>query len=612
MAGQTVSQNWDRVVDLGERSPHPVVKKLALWLYITKSPLPVGFSTLSRFMLKNPEWPVPMSVIEQSESKMPYDLPADTVIAWFDKHAPRTAHGLEVYLNALRKRGYNDQMQRVMETRWEKIRLTAKDLKTFVRGHKGLLSGTDHYNRADYLLWNERFGEVEDIIPYLDGDLRLLAQARLSLARNKPGATADLNRVPPELHNDSGLLYERLRWRRRHNLDAQAAELLARQPAHLSNPAKWWQERHILARRALEKGDRKLAYDIAKAHKLREGFEFSQAEWLLGWLDLRYLRRPEHALQHFTALYDKVKFPVSKSRAAYWLGRTCDELNKADEAQDWYRKAAAFPTTFYGQLAAAKTNGNAVQPENGVTDDAQNATIDAAFNADARVEAIRLLARARMRDDARPLFDALLAESDQPRQFELIAKLAVSVKMDQYAVQAGKTLSQNFGIARMDESYPVMRLPARVRLEPELAHAIIRQESLFDTKAQSPAGARGLMQLMPATAKSVAKGLKLPFSTDRLVSDPDYNVTLGSAYLQGLLDDYNGSYVLAIATYNAGPMNTGEWIDLFGDPRDPKADIVDWIEMIPFYETRNYVQRVLENRLVYQKRLGKQPMIVLK
>lgn len=609
VAGQTVSQNWARVAELGENAPYPVIKKLAVWLYITKTPLPVSFQTLSGFMLKNPEWPVPMGIIEKTESKMPDGLRPYTVIEWFDKHSPRTARGLDLYLRALKQMGYAEQMQKVLETRWEKIRLTEKDLKIFIADHKSVLTGTDHYNRADYLIWNDRVGEAEDILPYLDGDLRTLATARLALAANKPGATAALNRVPRELQKDSALLYERLRWRRRHNLDIEAFELLNAQPAHLSNPSKWWQERHILARRALEKGEYKLAYQITANHRLMDGFDFSQAEWLLGWLNLRYLENPQEARENFTLLYDKVKFPVSKSRAAYWLGRTSDALKNPEEAQAWYQKAAAYPTTFYGQLALEKTPA---APSASFSSPNIPPAEEKAFNADARVEAIHLLAKTKMTDEARPLFDALLAEAVTPASYALIAKLAKSAKMDQYAVQAGKNLSQNYGVALMDEGYPMPPVPAAVTLDKTLVYSIIRQESLFDSKAKSPVGASGLMQLMPATAKNVAKRLNMPFNAGRLTSDPDYNITLGSAYLQDLITEYNGSLVLAIASYNAGPANAKKWAGLFGDPRDPKTDIIDWIEMMPIYETRNYVQRVLENKYVYQERLGNKAQLVLK
>ena len=610
VAEQTVSQNWAKVADLGEKTPYPVIKKLSMWLYITHTPLPVSFQTLSAFMLKNPEWPVPMSIVEKTESKMPEGLRPYTVIEWFDKHSPRTAHGLDLYLRALRQMGYTEQVEKVLETRWEKIRLSEKDLKIFIKDHKTLLTNADHYNRVDYLIWNDRVGEAEDVLPYLDGDLRTLAEARLALASNKPGATTTLNRVPKELLNDSALLYERLRWRRRHNLDVQAFELLSAQPAHLTNPAKWWQERHILARRALEKGEYELAYRITARHHLIEGFEFSQAEWLLGWLDLRFLKKPDDAYRHFTLLFDKVKFPVSKSRAAYWLGRACDELKRPEEAQDWYQKAAAYPTTFYGQLARQTLPDTFVPPASSPPD--IDVLSEKEFNADSRVEAIRLLAKAKMREEARPLFDALVAEADTPADYALIAQLSKSAKMNQYAVQAGKNLSQSFGIALMDEGYPIPPLPASAANNKSLIYAIIRQESLFDEKAESPAGARGLMQLMPTTAKNIAKRLKIPFSAGRLTSDPDYNMTIGSAYFQHLLDEYDGSLVLSIATYNAGPSNVGEWIDLFGDPRDPKTDIIDWIEIIPFYETRNYVQRVLENSYVYQERLGQKARLELK
>jgi soluble lytic murein transglycosylase len=327
----------------------------------------------------------------------------------------------------------------------------------------------------------------------------------------------------------------------------------------------------------------------------------TQAEFLAGWLALRFLDRPEDASRHFRALYENVSTPISLSRGAYWAGRAAEALRRPEEAAQWYGLAAQHVTTFYGQLAAERLSpgGLLVMPAEPEPD----AETAAAFAGRELVRIARMLNRISPEGDREgPFVRRLGLDAATAEEHVLTSRLALDLARPDLAVWAGKQGVQNAVIAAA--GYPVIDMPRSGNPDPALVHALIRQESTFDRRAVSPAGARGLMQLMPGTAQEVARKLGITHSNVRLTDDPEYNVTLGSWYIQNLLERFNGSYVLAIAAYNAGPARVQGWLRQFGDPRAEGIDPVDWIELIPIYETRNYVQRVLEGMYVYRARLN--------
>ncbi|MGH6892361.1 MAG: lytic transglycosylase domain-containing protein, partial [Dongiaceae bacterium] len=316
---------------------------------------------------------------------------------------------------------------------------------------------------------------------------------------------------------------------------------------------------------------------------------------------LRFLKDAPAAMRHFTSLYAGTTSIISQSRGAYWAGRAAEQTGDLAKAQDWYRTAAKGMTSFYGQLAAARLNEARELRLPGTPK--PTAKEKALFDKRELVRVIRMLT-ALGEDDRTRLFLAKLMElSSRPAEYQLIAALGVEINRKDFAVAVAKE-ARTRGVEMIDYLYPVIKLPSGKNPEPALVLGVIRQESAFEVGAVSGAGARGLMQLLPGTARGVAKQAGIKYAQKRLTTDSIYNVTLGRAYLDELLDRFSGSYVLTAAAYNAGPSRVQEWITTYGNPRQRSVDAIDWIESIPFDETRNYVMRILENTQVYRARLN--------
>ena len=358
--------------------------------------------------------------------------------------------------------------------------------------------------------------------------------------------------------------------------------------------ADFWKERHILAQEAIENGKWTQASRILKKHGLTRGADWAQAEWMLGWVALRGLQKPQDAIGHFEKLYAGVSTPQSLSRAAYWAGRAADAMKNTQKAGEWYRKAAAWSTTYYGQTAIARL-GSTLEKELAKDIAATPAEL-AAFNARELVITARKLGEVGAPADPTPFLKKIAETSEKPCEYDLAARLAHEMGKPGVAVQIARDSSAKSGIQLVPQGYPRLagaKAPASHFLS--LVHGVIRQESGFDHTALSAAGARGMMQVMPATAKHVARQLGVAVGRDAAS-----NLRLGSTYLKSMMDDFGGSAVLALAAYNAGPGRAREWIRRFGDPRAKGVDVIDWIEKLPVSETRNYIQRVLENTQVYE------------
>ena len=420
----------------------------------------------------------------------------------------------------------------------------------------------------------------------------------------KRGVDAAISRVPRGLVNHPGLTFERVRWRRRSGKDSGARALLLDPPTDLGRPGKWWYEQSYQIRQAIEDGLFDDAYAIASRHGQIENGPFSDAEWLAGWLALRFLNDPVVAESHFTAMYDRVRYPISRARAAYWIGRAARAAAAEDRATIWFRLAARHPTTFYGQLASqtlSLTNHLQVDEPSSVTPELRDR-----FEARPVVQAARILGEAGDFDTLQTFAIHLSRGARTPSEHLLVSQMGLTYGAPHISVKAAKRASRS-GVHLVAYNYPISFGEAEVSHvpnPPELALllGLVRQESEMNPLAVSRAGAYGLMQLKPSTAKWLSRALGVAYSKSRLTRDPGYNITLGSAYLSRLLVDYGGAYALALAAYNAGPSRVEKWLRTYGDPRGGVIDPIDWIELVPFSETRNYIQRVLESAL-YQRSL---------
>jgi len=599
---------WGAARTAAAQAGDPLLGKVLLWRDLQRADGTASFAEIARFIEANPDWPGLTQLRLQAERTMPQALPPADVAAWFDRYAPQTFDAVMRYVSALDARGRRDDADRLARERWPGIALTESQQQRFLARFGQALTGADHWNRLDGLIWGGRLDEARRMLGLVPADRRALANARILLAARENGVDAAIQVVPAALQDDEGLLWERLRWRRYYDRNDGAIELLARQPAEVSRPDDWWRERHIIVRRLIEERDYARAYAVAAGHVQTEGFPLAQAEWVSGWLALRFLDRPADALRHFQRLYQNVATPISLARGAYWSGRASAALGDAAAAERWYREAAAHTTVFYGQLAAGELGLPTITalPPDAQADEGARAE----YAGRELVRIARQLSQLGLADAADPFLIRLMLDTETAQGYALLTDLAYAVDRPDIAVAASRRAVYD-DVVFGEDAYPVVAMPtADVRPEQALLHALIRQESGFDRDAVSSAGARGLMQLMPATAETVAGGLGIEHSTGRLTVDPLHNIRLGSTYLAQRLERFGGSYVAAVAAYNAGSARVDRWLAERGDPRGGRLElyrVIDWIEGIPIYETRNYVQRVLENVQVYRLRLGDPP-----
>jgi soluble lytic murein transglycosylase len=603
-------RDWNKAYALASRIPDPTLTKVVSWARFTTHGERMDFDEVTAFIKANPDWPAMNDLRESAEETLSERVDDDHVIAWFADTPPRTPKGATHLANALMAKGLRDKARAVIRNAWIEMNFSAAMERRFYSRFRKMLTAEDHKARVDRLLWDGRSWEARRMLRRIKGGYNFVALARLRLRDYRGGVDWAIRRVPDDMAEDTGLVYERLRWRRRKGRDDEAIAMIEKLPDTLPRPELVWREQGILARRALRDGKITLAYTLASKHRQHDGESFADAEFLAGFIALRFMKDPKAALEHFTRLYGKVNFPVSKSRGAYWAGRAAKELNKEADATRWFTEAARHVTTFYGQLAVAHVAGN---PGPAATVIAHDPDVEGAkaFAAREVVHAAELIAASNDRRDFKTFIRHLVKLAKTPQEHALVSSIALAANRADVAVWAAKD-SLKEGVHLIEAGWPRVTLPQNLRgLEPGLLLALMRQESAFDVDAVSRAGARGLMQVMPATAKRVARQLGLPFSREKLLNDPDYNMAIGTAYISQVLEEFSGSYVLALAAYNAGPSRSRRWLRRNGDFRKGEVDAIDWIELIPFEQTRDYVQRVIENVVVYRALYADRRMRVL-
>ncbi len=594
------SGNWKSATARASRTSAALPGKIVAWLKFKSAKSGATSEDIIRFIDANPEWPSLRLLRQRAEEALTEATPDSVVLEWFARYPAVSAAGVIGHLAALVRAERHDEAKELARRTWIDFDMGRSQERSFRRQFRKLLRPQDEAARLDRLLWDERVSAARRQMRYVEKDHRALAEARIRLIQRRGGVDAAIARVPNHLVEAPGLVYERLRWRRKKYFDESALELLIPQRDDLVRPSQWWTERHILARRVLRTGNASLAYRLASEHGLAPGQDHAEAEWLAGWIALRFLHEHETAFLHFKALFENVRYPISRSRGAYWAGRAAEAAGKHAIAAFWYRLAASHVTTFYGQLAAAQLSRKqqpVIPPE--VSPRAEEAK---KFEQHELVRIVRALSSVDAKLELEPFFRQLAELASGPAMWTLTARLARQVGRSDLAVLVAKKAAQT-GVVLSESGYPA--LPVQHGLKPDVAlvHAVIRQESAFDPAAVSPRGARGLMQLMPRTAQSLAQQLNISHRRSLLTADPAYNMRLGSAHLAELLETYDSSLVLSLAAYNAGKSQVRRWLADHGDPRNLSADAIDWVESIPIGETRNYVQRVLENFSVYTQRL---------
>ncbi|MET0748482.1 MAG: lytic transglycosylase domain-containing protein [Rhizobium sp.] len=529
--------------------------------------------------------------------------PAPEVLAAFGETAPETAEGAFVLSKALIASGKSAQAATYVRKVWHNQTLDKPLEDKFLAAFSGLLGAADHKARMDLLLYRgktaqaKRFGDL--------GKAQSLYTAWAAVNNRSANAAALLATISPQWKNDPAYLFMRVEYQRRKENYDTAASLLAQMPRDrrlLVDPSQWWDEQRIVSRGLVDEGNFKAAYRIAAGNVAVSPVDVGEAEFHAGWYALRGLKDGATAAAHFRKILAVSSGPISVSRAWYWLGRAA-EAGGPGKASELYAKAAALPSTFYGQLAAEKLGRRTLD----VTYPSPSAEDRQRFQSREAVLAIARLEAAGNGWRADSLYRALAQQLQSPGEIAILAARAEKSGNHQLSLQVGK-IAYGRGVDVAALAFPIGVIPDNANIAGSgkaLAYAIARQESAFNPEAVSGANARGLLQLLPKTAKAVASRHGMSYSAERLTQDAGYNATLGSHYLGEQIDAFGGSYILTFIAYNAGPNKVPDWISRYGDPRGkPIDEVVDWIERIPFPETRNYVQRVMENYQVYKARLG--------
>jgi soluble lytic murein transglycosylase len=555
-------------------------------------------------------WPGLTALRANSERALARENPATAdVLSAFGTTRPETAEGAIVLCRALVAAGNTARATEILRSFWQKEALSTA-IETNVLDEFGtLLGAADHKMRMEMLLYRDRADQAQRF-----GDLgkaQSLYRAWAAVLRKAKNAGDLINAVDAGWQKDPAYTFLRIRHLRNKEDYRAAGKLFAampEDPARLVNPGAWWNEQRIVSRGLADLGDYRDAYRVAARHGADDPTDIVEAEFHAGWYALRDLGDAKTAASHFQRILQASNRPLSVSRAWYWLGRAAEKGNPG-EAQDYFTKAANFPGTFYGQLAGARLGRKTLN----VAYPTPTAEERARFN---QREAVRAIARLEAAGHAwrgESLYRALAGELMSPGELALLAAQAEKSGSHQLSLQIGK-IAFGRGIDVAALAFPIGVIPGSADIAGSgkaLAYAIARQESAFNPAAVSPANAQGLLQLMPGTAQGVAKRYGLAYSKERLTTDAAYNATLGAHYLGEQISDFGGSYVLTFIAYNAGPRRVPQWIARYGDPRGkPIDEVVDWIERIPFSETRGYVQRVMENYQVYKTRLGQQADIV--
>ena len=554
------------------------------------------------FLQRRPDWPGLGLLREKGEAAVARSTSAERVLAWFNGGQPETVDGSFALIRAYTALGQTDAARTEAVRAWLALSFTAEQEAALLEAYPKALAQVNE-TRLDRLLWDGEATEAARMLPRVGADWRKLAEARIALREESPGVDAKLKAVPAALSNNPGLAYERFIWRMRKDRYEEAATLIVDSSSSaetLGRPEDWAERRALLARRLLRDGDPRMAYRVAASHHLAGGSDYADLEFIAGFVALRHLGDAQAGLDHFRRLTAAVSTPISLARGAYWEGRALDQLGQTDAARAAFARAAQNHTAYYGLLAAER-QGMPLDPE--ILGRQQYPDWQTASFADSSVlQAAILLQQAGDRALAKR-FLLHLAEGLNAQELGQLGEMALSLDEPHFAVLIGKQAAER-GIILPRVYYPVTDLvPDGLAVSRALALSIARRESEFDPGVVSPAGARGLMQVMPETARMMATKLGKGFDRARLTSDPAYNAALGSEYLKQLLEEFGPSIALIASGYNAGPGRPRAWVEQFGDPRRDDVDVVDWVEMIPFSETRTYVMRVAESVVIYRAKL---------
>ena len=604
--------NFSDAGALAQRSGDEAAIKLVELLFLRDHWKDAGVSRITNFLAAAPKWPLAETLMKRAEQSLYTNREtADRVLSHFAKRQPVSIEGKLALARANISIGNADAARSLVKAVWNETAVDAAFEKTIISEFGSLLGTDDHKRRMWRMVYAQESNAAIRNSKRLGGDYQNAAKVAQELLRNIAGADKKYDRLPAAMREQLGMKYALVRYLRKLERYEKARAVLATIPDDqkvIGDADAWWVERRIIARHSVgihHRDSLKAAYQIARAHSSGADANAVEGEFLAGWIALRSLDEPEKALRHFARLEEIAPTRTEKARAQYWIGRTYGVLGNKAKAREAYERASQHSTIYYGQLAREQIGLGKVPKDISGGQPSGDATSRVAR--DEVVRAFNLMVQAKGQSSLNMFVWSLASRFDSVDDMNAVASILKERSGTTMALRLAKAASQrNIDIDHW--AYPTKALPNWKQMgktvEASLVYGLSRQESEFDPKAGSKVGAQGLMQIMPGTAKLITKQYRMAYEPAKLMGDPAYNVKLGAAHLGDLIDEYNGSYVLTLVAYNAGPRRVREWVEEYGDPRGGKVDPIDWVESIPFQETRQYVQKVLQNTQVYRARLA--------
>lgn len=588
-----------------DRITDPAGQKLADWFMLRHSESTASFKRYAAFLAANPDWPSSALLRRRAEARLWQEKSDAAIVHKFTMDRPTSAKGKFALARVLLAEGDSDRAAHLVRQAWRTDELSERSEEDSYEAFRELLTTEDHRARMDKRLGAMDYAAARRAAKRIGEDALAIVKACAAVTGKANKARDYLEDVSTEARRDLGYVLCRAQWHLQNDRIDDAAEvILAAAPDTMAaqDTDAWWRERRLLARKLLDQGKSRTAYDVVRAAAVPEKEVYRvDYHFMCGWIALRYLDDPKSAMVHFAAIDEGSANPIALSRGHYWRGRAAEALGATVDARLSYQAAARYPTAYYGQLARAKLGLDRIElrPPSPVV-----AAADAP-PADERVRAADMLYGIGERDMVFYFAEDFAKESTDAAALEALGELAGRRNDARAMLEIGKSALAR-GLALDHYAFPTIGIPEHKQVAPAIETSVIysvaRTESSFDQRDKSPANAVGLMQVTPEAGRDTARRFGLTYDWDKMVSDPVYNTQMGAAELSALLSEYRGNQIMTFAGYNAGRGRVREWVQARGDPRDPRVDPVDWVERIPLSETRNYVQRVIENVLVYRAR----------
>jgi soluble lytic murein transglycosylase len=590
---------------IGKTIADPAAQKLVEWFILRHPDGEANFNRFAAFIADNPHWPSTALFRRRAEVRLWQERSDAATVRRFIAGQPASAKGKFALARVLLAEGDRDGAARLVREAWRSDELSDRAETEAFEAFRDLLTGDDHRVRMDKRIGAKDFSGASRAARRLGDQDRSIVKACAAVAANATKALDMLDAVATEARQDMGYTLCRISWMVRQNRLEDATRLMltaAPETMALQDTDEWWRQRRLLSRKLLDQGKFQNAYQVVRgAAPPANEYYRADSHFMPGWIALRYLNDPATARAHFALIDDGASNPIVLARANYWRGRAAEAIGAKDEMRASFEAAARYPTAYYGQLARAKLGLDRIELRLPLQPDPVN--LPQAL--DELVRAADMLYTLGEGDVVLYFVTDLAEQSADVTALAALGELTGRRNDARAMLQIGKA-ALGRGLALDPYAFPTIGIPQHSPIGPQIDRSIIysvaRTESAFDQRDKSPANAVGLMQVTPEAGRDTAKRFGVSYDWERMVSDPVYNTQMGAAELSALLQEYKGCHIMTFAGYNAGRGRVRDWVKLYGDPRDPNVDAIDWVERIPFSETRNYVQRVMENLQVYRVR----------